>query len=56
MIILKCRECGNTFQKDGNIIENQAVSCPICDSNYRLVTKEGKVFLEDFEEEDLGEI
>jgi Zn finger protein HypA/HybF involved in hydrogenase expression len=57
-IILKCTECGNTFQKDGSVIDKQVLSCPVCDANYKAVVKEGKVHLEDFlfEETDLGEL
>ena len=54
---MKCTECGNTFLKE-RIVEGQVVTCPICDANYRIVTKNGKVRLEDFvfEEKDLGEL
>jgi hypothetical protein len=39
------------------IIEDQVVTCPVCDANYRAKMKDGKLRLEDFvfEEKDLGE-
>lgn len=57
MIILKCTECGNTFQKD-RVVEGDALTCPVCDANYRAVTKNGKISLVDFvfDENDLGEL
>jgi DNA-directed RNA polymerase subunit RPC12/RpoP len=56
-MIFKCRECGNTFN---NEIPNQddVVSCPICEAQYKAILKCGKIHLEDFvfEEKDLGEL
>jgi hypothetical protein len=56
-MILKCTECGNTFSKEGPV-NDEIVSCPICEAQYRAVIKSGKVRLEDFvfEEKDLGEL
>jgi DNA-directed RNA polymerase subunit RPC12/RpoP len=56
-ILLKCTECGNTFQKE-NLSDKQVVTCPVCDANYKAVVKEGKVTIEDFvfDEKDLGEL
>jgi Zn finger protein HypA/HybF involved in hydrogenase expression len=56
-IILKCRDCGNTFQKE-RVADGEVVSCPVCDANYKAVIKDGKVRLEDFvfEEKDLEEL
>jgi uncharacterized Zn finger protein (UPF0148 family) len=53
-MILKCSECGNTFQRDG-LKDGEVVTCPICDAGYKVSIVEGKVKLEDFvyESEDL---
>jgi DNA-directed RNA polymerase subunit RPC12/RpoP len=53
-VILKCSECGNTFQRDG-LKDGEVVACPICDAGYKVSILEGKVKLEDFvyENEDL---
>ncbi len=53
-MILKCSECGNTFQRDG-LKDGAIVACPICDAGYKVSVKNGKVLLEDFvyEDEDL---
>jgi lysine biosynthesis protein LysW len=57
MYILKCTECGNTFKKD-NIKNEDIVTCPVCEAEYRVQIKDGKVKLEQFiyEKEDLGEL
>ena len=56
-IILKCTECGNTFLKE-RLIDGELISCPVCESNYRVEMKEGRIRLLDFifEEKDLGEL
>jgi hypothetical protein len=56
-IILKCTECGNTFAKE-KVIDGQVVTCPVCDADYQVMLKDGKVCLKDFmfEEKDLGEL
>jgi len=56
-IILKCKECGNTFLKTG-LSDGQLVSCPVCEADYKVTIKDGKLSLEDFmyEEKDLGEL
>jgi lysine biosynthesis protein LysW len=56
-IILKCTDCGNTFLKE-RVVDGEVVTCPVCEANYKVVMKDGKLRLEDFvfEEEDLGEL
>jgi hypothetical protein len=54
---LKCTECGNTFTKE-TPVNDEVVSCPICDAQYKAVIDNGKVRLKDFvfDEKDLGEL
>ena len=54
---MKCIDCGNTFQKE-HVVDGQMVTCPVCEANYKVVIKDGKIRLEDvvFEEQDLGEL
>ena len=56
-IILKCSECGNTFKRDG-IKDGEILACTICESDYRILVKDGKVLLKSYvyETEDLGEL
>jgi uncharacterized Zn finger protein (UPF0148 family) len=45
---LKCKECGNVLKKDA-VNEDQAVICPICETQYKVVsTPDGKQHLEEF--------
>jgi DNA-directed RNA polymerase subunit RPC12/RpoP len=57
MNILKCSECGNTFKKD-TVKEGDIVACPICEADYTILVKDGKVHLVDYmyETKDLGEL
>jgi predicted Zn-ribbon and HTH transcriptional regulator len=56
-IILKCSECGNTFKKD-DVKKGDVVACPICEADYTVSIKNGKIHLEDYvyETKDLGEL
>jgi len=56
-IIAKCTECGNTFIKEGPI-QDEVVTCPICEAQYKAVVSHGKLRLEDFvfDEKDPGEL
>jgi DNA-directed RNA polymerase subunit RPC12/RpoP len=58
MLTFKCTECGNTFKTD-SYKEGEIVACPICEADYRIVTKDGKIKIDTFiyeKEEDLGEL
>lgn len=57
MQVLKCSECGNTF-KTAEVKDEDIVTCTICEANYKVHIKDGKMKLEMhiYEEEDLGEL
>jgi DNA-directed RNA polymerase subunit RPC12/RpoP len=56
-MIVKCSECGNTFKID-KVGDDEIIRCPICEADYKVLIKEGKVQLIEFiyENEDPGEL
>lgn len=57
MFVLKCSDCGNTFKID-RLKDDELVTCPVCEAEYKVLFKDGKVTLEEFgyENEDFGEL
>lgn len=56
-MIHKCSECGNTFQVN-KVDSDEIVRCPVCEADYKVVVKDGKVIITEFvyEDEDFGEL
>jgi len=56
-MIFKCIECGNTFKAD-TPSNDDVITCPTCEANYKTIVKDGKTKLTDYiyETEDPGEL
>ncbi len=56
-MIIKCTQCGNTFTREVPI-DQDIITCPICEAEYIAQIKQGKLKLKEyvFEENDLGQL
>ena len=46
-MILKCVNCGNTFKIEA-VTDDEIVTCPVCEADYKVIIKDGKVQLKEF--------
>jgi ribosomal protein S27E len=55
---VKCLDCGNTFKIPDSSSEGDLVRCPICEADYIVVTKNGKIEIKEsvYDNEDPGEL
>ncbi len=47
-MILKCVKCGNILKIEIPPNEGEEVNCPICKTDYKAYTKNGKIKLKDY--------
>ena len=57
LIILKCTDCGNTFKREG-LKDGVIVACPICEADYQVIVRDGKIEISEYvyEGPDEGEL
>ncbi len=57
-MIVKCLECGNTFKIEDRRTDDEVVTCPVCEADYKVIVKNGRAELQEFiyQNEDAGEL
>ena len=57
-MIVKCLDCGNTFEIKKLPNESDLVACPICEADYKILFENGKARLREFvyENEDIVQL